>query len=359
MKIGQRLLVFMVLIAMGAAYFIANQLSFTVVFQDIPFLELFLVFLLALYSVMFHLVLHELGHLFFGWLTGYKLLYLQLPFFQYDANSKTPTRKNRQSPGLAGQCLMAPPTDKQPYLLYLAGGLIVNLLTAGFLYGGAFFLEGKWSVFAFIFSLVPMYLFLANALPYGLSDGLTISQISKSPLEKQLYFKQMTVVALLKSGKTYGELDADYFTEVKSGQAQTSLLGEYLVLIYYQQLLEKLDFPEADKILTSLTSKESYLKSPYVRIIMVEKVFCNAVFGRKDAVQADMTIIEEYPALKNYYSRVAIPQAAYALFIEKDIEKAHQLIPTIDEKAERLFTKAELELNRQLSEWLKSYTLTV
>lgn len=88
------------------------------------------VFLFAALYLM--ILIHELGHLIFGLLTGYS-------FSSFSIFGKTLLRqegrwrvKKFSLPGAAGQCLMKPPAYREdyPFLLYNYGGVLANGIIA-------------------------------------------------------------------------------------------------------------------------------------------------------------------------------------------------------------------------------------
>ncbi|AZP05139.1 hypothetical protein [Jeotgalibaca ciconiae] len=359
MKASQRIFIFLALVGLSIGYFLGNNLVLADLFIMIPFYEFFVVIILAAYSVFFHVILHEIGHFIFGKLTGYHLIYFHIPYFHYDANTKSISGGKNSPAGMLGQCLMNISNKKddteKPYFLYLAGGLIVNFLTGALLYAGSFYFVGKLGFYSFLFSLPALLLFLGNALPYGATDGRMIQEIRKSTLNKTLYFKQIEMGALLQAGKVYSEIPTNYFTEVKDGKAKQSFLGEYPMMVYYQALMEQLNFVEADRILSEYIESTDFMKSPYVRMIAAEKLFCDAIFGRREEAKKMMEKIENHSGLKDYYSHSIITQIAYTLFMEINIEKSRELFPKIEKINKTNFNKAELQLRETLAGWLQGY----
>lgn len=360
MKNSQKYLILIVIIGWTAGYFLGNQIGWTELVMNIPFLTMGIAAILAAYSFLFHIVMHEFGHLIFGKATGYQLIYFQAPFFYYDGYKKTFSQKKARAGGLLGQCLMSPPekgtVEEKPYFLYLSGGLILNFLTALLLYIGGFVLPIEWGFVSFLFSLAPLYLFLTNVVSFGYTDGRVIREIRKSPLTKKLYFKQLETSALFEQGKTYPEIPEDFFEEVKTGEAKQSPLGEYSIMVEYSRLLSHQRFEEADQLLQEYNATWDYMKSPYVRNIASETLFCHAIFGRREEAKKWWEHIQSMSGLKLYYDRSTRIQAAYTLFIERDIEKTRTLIQERKQSPKLLgLNNAEEALEDSLIEWLETF----
>ena len=78
-------------------------------------------------AIPFSIVMHELGHLIGGLLTGYRLVSFRIfSFMLVKIDGKWQHRRS-SVPGTGGQCLMAPPRIKNgdyPLALYNLGGIL-------------------------------------------------------------------------------------------------------------------------------------------------------------------------------------------------------------------------------------------
>lgn len=325
----------------------------------IPLWTLLIVLAAVIYSFTIHIVFHELGHLLFGKLTGYRLLFFQTLHFRYEARSRTFKRQKPPISGMLGQCMMAPPEkeddEKRPSFWYLAGGLVINGLTGLLLYGGSLYFSGSWSLYSFLFSLPPLLLLMMNMVPVGYTDGKIIQETQKSPLTKKLFFKQLEIVALLEEGCAFEEIPPLYFEEVENGQAKESFLGEYLQLCNYKRKLARLDFVSADQQLKSVTSDSAYKNSAYAPILFGEKIFCDALFGRREEARRQWEEMKSIPQINRYYRNTKRIEAAYELFVEMDIEKAKQSLQKNSSVVMEEAMEAERRTEENLSEWLQSY----
>lgn len=359
MKITSKLLTFVAVLALGAGYLVGNDLTVQGFINSVPFIQLAIVALIAVYSSYVHIILHELGHYVFGKMTGYQLIYFQLPYFRYEAKKKTFSKLGNRIPGMMGQCLMQPPVKgtykEKPYFLYLAGGLIVNFITASLFYLGSFIIPGTISFTFFALSIPPFLLFMANVLPYGFTDGGVIRELRKSEVSRTLYFKQLELAALFEEGKEFSEIPDSYFSEIGDGTYTESKMGEYILLIAYQKYVAELDFEKADKLLQAYQANWNYLASPYARILASEILFIHAIFGRKKEAEQLMAQIESYPLLKNYYDHSKVTKAAYQFFVKTNVAEATKNLNQTSTNSEAGFNEAELSLRDNLVNWLESY----
>ena len=135
----------------------------------------------ALLSIYLIFILHELGHAFCGYLTGYRLVAFGLGNFLLTKKSgrfylsRTAVLKNvgAQYIGLKED------ESDQRIILMLSGGLMVHLslMLLAILFG---FLTKSW-YFAGTWIFLNLSFFLNNALPVGITDGAKIWELLHHP----------------------------------------------------------------------------------------------------------------------------------------------------------------------------------
>lgn len=135
----------------------------------------------AFFSMYLAFILHELGHAFCGYLTGYRLVALGLGSFLWTRKdgrfhfSKTAVLKN------VGAQYVGIKEDEsdQRMILMLSGGLLVHLslVLVAILFG---FLTQSW-YFAGTWIFLNFSFLLANALPVGITDGAKIWELLQHP----------------------------------------------------------------------------------------------------------------------------------------------------------------------------------
>ena len=135
----------------------------------------------ALLSIYLIFILHELGHAFCGYLTGYRLVAFGLGHFLLIKKSgrfhlsRTAVLKNvgAQYIGLKED------ESDQRIILMLSGGLLVHLslMLLAILFG---FLTKSW-YFAGTWIFLNLSFFLNNALPVGITDGAKIWELLQHP----------------------------------------------------------------------------------------------------------------------------------------------------------------------------------
>lgn len=196
-------------------------------------------FLMCFYislSIVCTIIIHEVGHMLGGLISGYSFVYikflgLKLQKDYYGINickcEKTPI----------GQCIMSPGTiDMKPYALIL-GGSVINILMGGIVLIISFWciqiesiflsISNKFigiSFFLYFFSVVSIILGFYNL--FGKSyelDGNTFREVSSDKKSKYAYNSIMQISADFCKGKTWGSFDKSLFI---ANSTRTSLLAE-------------------------------------------------------------------------------------------------------------------------------------
>ena len=138
---------------------------------DINPLLFFVGFVVAVYvAFIFHIIIHEGGHLVFGLLTGYRFSSFRIFSFMWVKEGESVKFKRHSIAGTGGQCLMSPPDIKNgemPIVWYNLGGSLMNIIF-GLLSLGGFFLCGGVSVLSavlLLFALLGFSLAILNGVP--------------------------------------------------------------------------------------------------------------------------------------------------------------------------------------------------
>ena len=96
-------------------------------------LSLVLLFAGICMALPLNILIHEAGHLVFGLLTGYRFSSFRIGNFMWIKENEHLKIKRLSISGTGGQCLLVPPEtsdEKTPFVLYILGGSIANLVFA-------------------------------------------------------------------------------------------------------------------------------------------------------------------------------------------------------------------------------------
>ena len=229
----------------------------TISFKELGFSLVFVPgYLFTFLSIYLIFILHELGHAFCGYLTGYRLVAFGLGNFLLTKKSgkfhlsRTAVLKNvgAQYIGLKED------ESDQRIILMLAGGLIVHLslILLAILYG---FLTRSW-YFAATWICLNVSFLIINAKPVGITDGAKIWELLQHPENtKYAYLVLRHSAQTLLAPQEYDLKDfiIPVDEDARGSFAESILIFQGLVFIFdnqieaakkhFQSLLNKTDNP--------------------------------------------------------------------------------------------------------------------
>lgn len=304
-------------------------------------------------------VLHELGHLLMGWLTGYKFVLFNVfgvTFFRKDGRWHTAREKLR---GAIGQCVMQPDfeyTPKMPVFFYNAGGVIFNLLFA--LLCLTFMLTMRQNEFALAGLVVNGVFFLINAIPSrGMqNDGHNVLMLMRSQNCKKAFYLQLKLSADTYDGKDFDDMPQSYFDFAPEDLKYPSVCTALYVCYCYRVSVGRTQ--EASALIKTLYDRRAEMPVSHANTISVE-YFNNLVLFCDDRPQA-AAIYNGFDApIKNAIHAVPVPFAITAKILVNalsshndaafyaDCRIADKLIETNDNAAEAQYARTIVNRAKQ------------
>lgn len=273
----------------------------------------------ALLSMYIIFILHELGHAFCGYLTGYRLVAFGLGNFLLTKKSgrlhlsRTAVIKNvgAQYIGLKEN------ESDQRIILMLSGGLIVHLclILLATLFG---FLTTNW-YFAGTWICLNLSLLLFNALPVGITDGAKIWELLQHPENtKYAYLMLRHSAQTLLAPQEYDLKDfiMSVDEDVRGSFAESVQTLQGLVFILDGHL------EAAKKLFQSLLERTEHSLS---------ETFCQLCLLQIALLEGDNEKAEEYASIRGVKSFLSIKtadmqviQAWYQFKVKKDVVQTHK-----------------------------------
>lgn len=281
----------------------------------------------AFLSMYVIFILHELGHAFCGYLTGYRLVAFGLGNFLLTKKSgrlhlsRTAVIKNvgAQYIGLKEN------ESDQRIILMLSGGLIVHLclILLATLFG---FLTTNW-YFAGTWICLNLSLFLFNALPVGITDGAKIWELLQHPENtKYAYLVLRHSAQTLLAPQEYDLKDfvqavpedarGSFADGVLGMQGEVSILEgkEELAKQQFQALLER----------TTTPMMQTVAQLSLLHIALLEGDFEQA------EQYASIRQVKSFLSFK--MSNLQVIQAWYQLKVKKDIDRTRKALKIAKQK---------------------------
>ena len=294
----------------------------TIAFKELDFSFVFVPgYLFTFLSIYLIFILHELGHAFCGYLTGYRLVAFGLGNFLLTKKSgKFSLSRTAVLKNVGAQYIgLKEDESDQRIILMLAGGLMVHLslILLAILYG---FLTRSWYFAATWISLNLSFL-LINAKPVGITDGAKIWELLQQPENtKYAYLVLRHSAQTLLAPQEYDLKDfiMPVAEDAKGSFAESIQIFQGLVFIFdsqietakkhFQSLLDRTDNP------MSKTLSQLYL----LQIALLEGDH------EKAEQYASIRSVKSFLSLK--MTDTQIMQAWYQFLVKKDMEQTDKAI---------------------------------
>ena len=324
--------------------FVFGTIAFKELGISLVFVPGYLFTFLSIYLIF---ILHELGHAFCGYLTGYRLVAFGLGNFLLTKKSgKFSLSRTAVLKNVGAQYIgLKEDESDQRIILMLAGGLMVHLslILLAILYG---FLTRSW-YFAATWICLNLSFLLINAKPVGITDGAKIWELLQHPENtKYAYLVLRHSAQTLLAPQEYDlkkNTRGSFAESVQTLQGLVFILDDNIELAkrQFQSLLEKTDNP------MSKTISQLYL----LQIALLEGDY------EKAEEYASNRGVKSFLSLK--MADTQIMQAWYQFLVKKDMEQTDKAIkiarPNMvtsrlvrDEK--RYYENWLAELEKELSE---------
>ena len=285
-------------------------------------------------------ILHELGHLLFGRLSGCQFSSFRVMKWLWvkGDGGKIRMKKSAGIKGIGGQCMMEPPADEKDFrfVLYNAGGALVNIITCAALLIPAFLIDDNvvTPILAGI-GVSSLTIGIVNIIPLSLSgfpnDGRNIVEAKKSADAEHGMYALLKTNSEMSKGKRLSDYDEAAFSVSENADINNHFVA-MLIMMRSSQLEEKGEFRQSYRELKRL--EHSDLSPIYKNQLIMSLIFHELVYFEDDPSYNSARERMESKAndkmfknlLKMKYPNFILVQAAIKAFLDKDTDKARELI---------------------------------
>ena len=319
----------------------------------------FAVLFLGLYvALIFHIILHEAGHLVFGLMTGYKFGSFRIASFMWLKENEKIRLKRVSIAGTAGQCLMIPPDMKDgkiPLVLYNLGGSFFNLITGAlFLAGYLFFPDiPLLSPLLLIFAIIGFMTAMTNGIPMRMgtvdNDGYNAFALSKNTEAVEAFWLQLKVVEQTSKGIRLKDMPAEWFAVPTDEAMKNSMVATRCVFVC-NRLIDEEKFEEADALMAHLLEIESGIVGLHHDLLICDRIYVELIRENRSEVIESMLTKEQKQFMKamKRFPSVLRTQYALALLWEKDAAKAETIKGDFEKAVKSYPYPQEIDSEREL-----------
>lgn len=331
--------------------------------SDGDFFTFLIYFALFILAYMLQLVLHELGHLICGFLSGYEFISFRIGSLTFVKENGKIVIKKFKIMGTGGQCLMMPPEGNGydcPYFLYNLGGVLMNTVISCLCVAAYLLLPMPKMVAAFLIFIACIGLFdlILNGIPMKIggiaNDGYNMLSIGRDKTIRKAFYTQLRVNGLIYRGTRLKDMPLEWFELPFDADLNNPLFSSIKMLegSYYE---DKKEFDKAKQCFENLLNS-----APKLIKLLENEIKCALLFyetigeGRREVIDDLYTNdLKKYIKATNCYISRKRLMYAYALIIEKDSVKADKVLKEIDVVKKTYPAKAEVESELEIIEFIK------
>ena len=288
---------------------------------------------ISLYITMYlQLIIHELGHLIFGLLSGYKFSSFRIGNIMLVKQSKKLKIKKLKIAGTAGQCLMSPPDmkeDRMPVILYNLGGALLNIISCIILFAIYVFIKDNSyiSVIIELSIIYGIYFAALNAIPMKTgtidNDGYNALSLTINKDAQKAFWTQLKVNELISKGTRLKNMPEEWFYIPKANEMKNNLIATIAVFTC-NRLIDQHNFEEANEKMKQILRSKTAIVGIHRNLLVCDRIYCELLNNNKASAKKLMT-----PELQNFmnsmknFPSVIRTNYAYALLYEDNIDKAN------------------------------------
>lgn len=250
-------------------------------------------------SFLTQILLHEIGHMIFGFVTGWKFLFLQVHrFVIMNANNKMKLIVVRDK---GYKCIMYPKSINTDALLYTMGGCIINLISAiiGLLIITTVSIIPVLWIYVWSFSAFGVGLFLMNGIANikRICNDKACYYILKSNYNAKIYHNaQLLTAKYLMKGLTYRQIGEEIiclYSEMANNDIEA-----YQVILEYYYYLDTGNYYKARQALDKIESTNNISKE-LSDIVNLELIYIKMILFFHDTTENNISICD----VKKYYKK--------------------------------------------------------
>ena len=330
--------------------------------QD-TFLELFLILAIFIISYTVQIILHESGHLIFGLLSGYEFTSFRIGSLTIIKEDGKLAIKKFNLKGTAGQCIMFPKEDdyeKCSYVLYNLGGVLINAIVSALCFVIYTIASGNTNIDSILICMIGsgIVIVITNGIPMKISgvvnDGYNVMSIINNKIMKYGFYIQLKVNGLMSRGMRVKDMPLKWFQIDEKSDFSNPLVTSIKCIEanYYH---DKLEFDKAKECYEFLLNYNPKIIKLYEYEIKCELLFYEIIGERNEEKISKLYTdqLKSYiKASKSHISKMRL-MYAYALIIEKDMQKANNILDKLEINKNKYPNKGETESELEIIKFVR------
>lgn len=311
-------------------------------------------------AILFHVAVHEAGHLIFGLLSGYTFSSYRIGSFMWIKENGKLKLKRYSLAGTGGQCLMVPPDmvdGKFPTVLFNLGGSIINLIISLIFIGiGLVLRDGSLiSGIMYVFAVMGFISAGTNGIPMRLgtidNDGYNAYALRKSPEGMRSFWVQLRANEQSSKGVRLKDMPAEWF-EFPEEEHMNNSMAATMAVFACNRLMDEQRFEEAEEKMCYYCEQNNAIVGLHKNLLRCDIIYCMIVRNAdlKETMRMMTGELKTFmKSMKNFPS-VIRTQYAYALIVEKENDRAEEFKALFEKVAKNYPYQSDIESERELIE---------
>lgn len=327
--------------------------------KEMNMVVFFAMFYISLYVMIFmQTVVHEVGHLVFGLLTGYGFSSFRIGSIMLIKQNGKLKIKRYKLAGTGGQCLMVPPAldekGNMPYVLYNLGGALMNIICGVITL--MIYIAVPQGIFGYILlcnTLMAFAIALTNGIPLKLglvnNDGHNAISLGKDKNALHAFWQQLKINEANSQNIRLKDMPKEWF-EVPNDADLTNSLTATIKVFNCSRLMDEHNFDEAKEEMKKLIYSDFAVLDIYKRLLVCDIAFCEMI-SSNDKSQVERLFDKQQKKLMRAMSKnpsVIRTLYAYSLLCEENEKNAERYLKSFEKVASSYPYTREIENEREL-----------
>lgn len=336
------MVMFAIAVAVGAIIGFFGMDHMSTAFPDMGLFWQYVVLALLLFaSIWLQALLHELGHLVAGLISGYRFSSFRIASLMIVFDGERIKLKLHKLAGTGGQCLMAPPEPDDegriPVVLYNLGGVIINIITVPVfvLLSQASASLPLLSEIFFMLACAGALTALTNGIPLRLqlvnNDGRNLLDLVDNAEAVRSFYGQLKITELMSGGARLRDMPSELFF-VPSDESMSNAMAASAAVFYENRLMDRGDIDAAAELIDDLLSRETAIVGLHRGLLKCDRLTVALLrgesVGRTHELYNDAELSTMLKQMKTSLS-VKRTEYAYAKLFSHDEESAAKIMADI------------------------------
>jgi len=305
--------------------------------------QMFCFFIMFYIGQNIHIVVHELGHLCFGLLTGYRFLAIALRnviFVKEKGKLKIHLTKNGSAGGF---CMMQAPELKNgsmPFVLFECGGILANACLSIIFLILLLYNKENSNLLLIYFSFVisGIVIVVMNGMPRKtislFTDGYNLRSLLNSSKAVCCFWMQTQINSQTISGVRLRDMPDEWFAFSMEDDFSNNVIAT-IVTTTCSRLIDQQLFSEASQLMEQVLDMEMNITEMTRHYLICECLFVEIIGANRSEVIDEIFDQEQESFMKSMKNSPAILRTVYAyvLLVEDNLAEAKRLREMFDRKS--------------------------